>query len=234
MVRVKDLIGCPQAEHKHGSHRGSQTCRTCLATCIQSVRRNSFHVRTNDHDPQISVRGRTMSNIQACRCTPACVVEQERTCRHKVSHSVTKTRAPKSTESESANLVKISVSVDAQLRSAESVTFGTNAQTPNHRVTEASSEYTEKCIQCRTNVPREQWLSDTLNERLCECVPAGVHCGVLFRVRSAARSLNTRAFLRERLPHLPRPHTMDSPLPRPLCATRQDPEPLALFPLDNN
>ena len=68
----------------------------------------------------------------------------------------------------------------------------------------------------------------------CGCVSAGVHCGVLICVRGVARSLHTLGFpsapsLRERLRQPPRPHTTDSPLPHPLCATSQDPEPLALF-----
>ena len=61
-----------------------------------------------------------IETVQACRCAPACVVELERTCRHKkVSHSVTDTRAPESTESESANLAKIAVSADTAGRIRE-------------------------------------------------------------------------------------------------------------------
>ena len=73
----------------------------------------------------------------------------------------------------------------------------------------------------------------------CGCVSAGVHCGFLFCVRGSARCLHTLGFpsarsLRERLWQPPRPHTMHSPLPHPLCATSQDPEPLALCLLDHN
>ena len=71
------------------------------------------------------------------------------------------------------------------------------------------------------------------------CVSAGVHCGVLFRVRGAARSLNTLgfhqgAFRKGETPATASPHTTDSPSPSPLCASRQHPEPLALFLLDHN
>ena len=72
----------------------------------------------------------------------------------------------------------------------------------------------------------------------CGCVSAGVGCGVLFLregrcAESPHTGLSQRAFP-ERLRHLPRPHTLDLPLPHPLCAASQDPEPLALFLLDHN
>ena len=51
---------------------------------------------------------------------------------------------------------------------------------------------------------------------------------------SAHTGLSQRAFLKGETPATVRPHTTDSSLPRPLCASRQDPEPLALFLLDHN
>ena len=53
-------------------------------------------------------------------------------------------------------------------------------------------------------------------------------CGVLFCARGVARSLHTglshSAFSKGETPPTASPHTTDSPPPRPLCATSQDPQ----------
>ena len=54
------------------------------------------------------------------------------------------------------------------------------------------------------------------------------------RTESQHTGLSQRAFPKGKTPATALPRTTDSPPRRPLCASRQDPEPLALFLLDHS
>ena len=76
-------------------------------------------------------------------------------------------------------------------------------------------------------------------ERLRECVRLLVSTVVSFSwkgrcTESQHTGLSQRAFPKGETPATAHPHRRDSPSPRLLCASRQDPEPPALFLLDNN
>ena len=101
--------------------------------------------------------------------------------------------------------------------------------------TTSTDGYTVKC----TRSTRAGTVHCACVSHSSDCVRLCVHlwCPVLREVRCAESphtGLSQRAFHEGETPPTARPHTKDSPLPRPLCAACLDPEPLALFPLDNN